>query len=291
MIDLHIHTNASSDGQHTPEEIFQMAQKMGIEVISFADHNSISSLEEGLKLSKIYSIDFIPAVEFNSLYNGEDIHILGYFIPFSSDEFRNFIEEMRKRKLIQAKKRVERFKSLGFSLEWEDVYRLSKGGIPTGMTYLKALLMREENRDHELLKPYINGPKSKSPYINFYKDFLRGGGVASVPFYFPSTFEVIKKLRDFGSIPVLAHPSDLPSESVEEMVKEGLMGIECGSSHHTEGQEKGWRDFAEKYNLIFTAGSDFHGELIKPGIKLGVSNHYTCDIVERLRKMTRNKGY
>lgn len=289
MIDLHIHTNASSDGQHTPDEIFQMAKKIGIGAISFADHNSIASLEEGLRLSKIYSIEFIPAVEFNSLYNGEDIHILGYFIPFSSDEFCSFIEEMRQRKLIQAKQRVEKFKSLGFQLEWEDVYRLSRGGIPTGMTYLKALLMKEENRQHELLKPYINGPKAKSPYINFYKDFLKGDAIASVPFYFPSTFEVIRRLRDFGSIPVLAHPSDLPAGSVEEMIKAGLMGIEAASSHHTADQERRWRSFAQEHNLLFTAGSDFHGEMIKPGVRLGVSKEYTYDIIEALRKSSKNR--
>ncbi|MBW2555204.1 MAG: phosphatase, partial [Deltaproteobacteria bacterium] len=38
MIDLHIHTIASSDGQHTPQEIFTMANSMGLTAIAFADH-------------------------------------------------------------------------------------------------------------------------------------------------------------------------------------------------------------------------------------------------------------
>ena len=38
MIDLHIHTSASSDGQHTPREIFEMAKKIGLEGFAIADH-------------------------------------------------------------------------------------------------------------------------------------------------------------------------------------------------------------------------------------------------------------
>ena len=46
MIDLHIHTIASSDGQHTPREIFAMARRLELCAISFADHNSRESVEQ-----------------------------------------------------------------------------------------------------------------------------------------------------------------------------------------------------------------------------------------------------
>ena len=63
MIDLHIHTTASSDGQHEPEEIFEMSKGLKLEAIAFANHNALASVGKGLRISREFEIEFIPCIE------------------------------------------------------------------------------------------------------------------------------------------------------------------------------------------------------------------------------------
>ena len=47
------------------------------------------------------------------------------------------------------------------------------------------------------------------------------------------------------------------------------MGIEAYYSRHTPEQTQFYLHLAEKYDLLYTCGSDFHGPVIKPEIHLG----------------------
>ena len=57
-------------------------------------------------------------------------------------------------------------------------------------------------------------------------------------------------------------------ELFDEMVKEGIQGVECFSSYHSEEVNKYFYEKAKEYNLLYTCGSDFHGEK-KPSIEMG----------------------
>lgn len=82
-----------------------------------------------------------------------------------------------------------------------------------------------------------------------------------------------------GGITVFAHPyqTGLAEEELEPLIQElkdyGLMGIEVFYSQHTKKQELQYLNYAKKYNLLITGGSDFHGEN-KPEIKLGMNISY-----------------
>ena len=64
-------------------------------------------------------------------------------------------------------------------------------------------------------------------------------------------------------------------EKIQELVSYGLEGIECYHSKQTNEQMKLYEGIAQKYNLLKSKGSDFHGEKIKPDIKLytGINNN------------------
>lgn len=76
--DLHIHSTAS-DGELSPQEIIIFSKSRSIDTIAIADHNSVSAIDEASKAGKLYGISVIPAVELSTRYNGESIHLLGYF--------------------------------------------------------------------------------------------------------------------------------------------------------------------------------------------------------------------
>ena len=56
---------------------------------------------------------------------------------------------------------------------------------------------------------------------------------------------------------------------VGELKKAGLMGIEAIYSTYSPADERQIRDLAQKYDLLLSGGSDFHGAN-KPGLDLGL---------------------
>ena len=88
---------------------------------------------------------------------------------------------------------------------------------------------------------------------------------------FMSLSEAIELIYAAGGLPVLAHPGNNVKEGEEllrDIVQAGIVGMEVYSSYHSIEQIQFYSRQAEKYDLIKTLGSDFHGKT-KPSIKLG----------------------
>lgn len=291
MIDLHIHTDASSDGQHSPSEIFAMAREKNLRAISFADHNSVKNVEEGFRLSAESGIEFFSCIELNTLHRGLDLHLLAYFIDPGSPELRTWLEEISRKKLEQAKERAENLNRLGFVFSEDDLRRYADGRIPTGRSYLQAILSRTENQGDPRLRPYTEGERSRSPYVNFYRDYIRGGKPAFAAMEDVSTVDAIRKIKKMGAVPVLAHPSDTGEDLILGLVEIGLEGLEVYSSYHTPGEEDSFRAFAEARGLLVTAGSDFHGKEIKPDVELGRVFAGQVDLLRKFEEKGKETGW
>jgi len=268
----------------------EMARQKGLRAIAFADHNTVDNVEEGSRLSAQWGIEFFSCLELNTLHRGLDLHILAYFIDPRSPELESWLEEIHQKKVEQAQKRMEKLNELGFLLTEDDLQKFSDGRIPTGRSYLKAILSRPENQSDPRLRPYIDGPRSSSPYVNFYRDYLRGGKPAFVPLKEVATVAAIQKIKGMGGIPVLAHPSDTGEENILHLVQNGLEGLEAYSPYHNPQEQEAFRVFAESNGLLITAGSDFHGKEIKPDVDLGqvYGDHY--DLVLKLKRQRKRKG-
>ena len=270
MIDLHIHTTASADGQHTPEQIFRLAGERHLHTIAFADHNSAASCDEGKTLSTEFGINFIPSIEFNTDFGELDLHILSYFIDYHRLEFHRWLGEIYAGRQRQAMERVEKLNALGFFVTYEEAAQLTPGRVPQASTFFKAIHSHPENLTHPLLQPYLYGGEgSNAPFFNFYLDFFRPRKPAWSPLNVISTPKAINKIKSFGGIPVLAHPSDTPPEIIDELIQKGLMGLEAYSTYHSPQETRHYLELAGKYELLVTAGSDYHGKESKPDVGLG----------------------
>jgi len=104
--------------------------------------------------------------------------------------------------------------------------------------------------------------------------------------------ESVKLIREACGLPVLAHPyqTKLDEAGIEDLVKQltgfGLAGIEAYYSSHTAGQTRFYLSLAERYGLVVTGGSDFHGST-KAHIKLGEGTgnlRIPYEIFEKLRE-------
>jgi len=290
MIDLHIHTTAS-DGSHSPAEVIELVKELKLRAFGIADHNSIGSLASAFDLAQKSRLNFFPAVEFDTVYKDMDLHLLAYGIDFQHPESQSWMEFISKAKMEQTKKRVEKLQKLGFRIEYEELIKITKGKMPTGGDYVRALSSSPEGRNDPRVRNYIDGPRSNSPYLNFYLDWLKSGKPAFVPFEEMECKSVIKKARNLRAVCVLAHPSDTPLDYVRELSKIGLQGIEIYTSYHSPLLAQKWLALARELGLIITAGSDFHGKPVKPDVNMGIECKEEQEILERLAKaLVESKG-
>ena len=84
----------------------------------------------------------------------------------------------------------------------------------------------------------------------------------------------MEAIKAAGGKSSLAHPYQLKleDEALEALIRQmkewGLDALECYYSKHTPEQTAFYLRLAEKYGLRATAGSDFHGERVKPDVQL-----------------------
>jgi predicted metal-dependent phosphoesterase TrpH len=87
----------------------------------------------------------------------------------------------------------------------------------------------------------------------------------------PEFAESVERIRNAGGIASLAHPVRLKEDvrSIMPRLREaGLNAIEAYHSDHSPAHTKLYLEMAERYGLLVTGGSDYHGSA-KPGIALG----------------------
>ncbi|HUT53152.1 MAG TPA: PHP domain-containing protein [bacterium] len=282
MIDLHIHTIAS-DGQYTGAETVARCRDLDLEAIAIADHNSVDSVAEAEAAAQDAGIEFAPAVELDTIFRGRDLHILGYFIAYRSPECNAYMEEIHREKIKQAGKRVSKLRENGFVIEFNELIGLSGGRTPTGVEYIAALKLHPENLQNPAVRAFIDGPRSDSPFKNFYLDWLRAGRPAFVPLEIQPAERAIAMIKKLSGVPVLAHPSDTPEHDVNALIDFGLMGLEVYSSYHDPAATARFLDLARRTNVLITAGSDYHGPNRKPEVKLASIPGNSYDLFRKLK--------
>lgn len=272
-IDLHIHSNFSDDGELTPEEIIDKAIQNSMDIISITDHNSVKANSIALDYVKNKKIKYIPGVEIDCQYNGLNLHLLGYDFDFNKGCFLELEENILMQEKKAGLKRIEKIKEItNLYLDKEEVLRKANNGIVTGEVICEVLLEDSRNDDSEILKPYrYGGKRSDMPFVNFYWDYFSQGKPAYVHVEFISLSEAIKMIKENGGIAIIAHPGNNLKHNrnlIDELISEGVDGIEVFSSYHTSEDTDFFYNKALESKIFLSCGSDFHGKN-KPNIDIG----------------------
>lgn len=241
--DLHMHTTYS-DGRLKLEEVINNAINNGLQFISITDHDTLKgSIEAYFDKDKYHNINIIFGVELSTYNNDESVHVLGYFNSeriVDVIDFERYLEGQRKVRNERAFKIKEALlEHFRIDLNWD---------FADGMISITRGTIANE---------IINQGYNYSRKEIFEKMIGEG-----CPAYFPSTKlstkHGIKLIQNYGGIAVLAHPTLLKNNSVEDLIKLGFDGIEAIYPLNRGNDEKIFRNIAKKNNLIITAGSDFH---------------------------------
>ena len=123
-------------------------------------------------------------------------------------------------------------------------------------------------------------------------DFINPNGQYYIPRTFYDVDFIINLILKAGGIPVLAHPCRLPQKKdfldsyVAELSHKGILGIETFYPEHSNEDISFYNSLAEKYNLLETAGSDWHSEQYHTEMGFHLSNEQK--IVESLLNYKRD---
>jgi len=254
-IDLHLHSNFS-DGTLSPRELVHKAKKFGVSILSLTDHDTVSGVRDFMRECAKAGLSCIPGVELSADAPFE-LHILGYRIQIDKiDEHLKTVRDHRKERNMAM---CEKLQGMGIHISMEELEE-EAGGDVIARPHIARLMVK---------KGYVPDERTAFAW------YLRRGGEAYVERKRFSPLECIKIIREAGGLPVLAHPvlmgldEKREIELVEQLVDEGLWGIECFAACQTWEQMNKWSQIADRYGLYKTAGSDFHDGL-RPGRKLGM---------------------
>ena len=261
--DLHIHS-VYSDGSLTPAEIIADAKRLGL-TVALTDHNTAAGLAEFMAEAERADVRAVAGVELSTDYNGTELHLLGLFIPpehyKSIDELTDYYTALKEQSNIDL---VRRLNEAGYAIDFADVKKRNRTG--------------KVNRAHIATELFEKG--YVSAVAEAFDKLLYVGGGYYVPAKKLDFSEAIRFLRTINAIPVLAHPlKDISEGELAELlpqaISDGLMGIEVRHSSYNGEKARICDEIAEKFGLLKSGGSDFHGTA-KPDVLLGTGRGRMC---------------
>lgn len=290
IIDLHIHTTIS-DGALTPQEVIDEAVTNGVSTIAIADHDTVEAYTpELIKYAEEKKIELIPAVEISTKTKKCGIHVLGYQIDITNQEFKTQLAKLRNARHDYLSDVSNKLEELGYHLNVEELDKIdavTKAHI--------ALDVVENPINKKLLLESFGHIPGKGEFI---ETIMNEGCPAYVKKNSITPKEAADLIRSAGGKVVLAHPvayvyeDGLTEEDILELVEDiEPYGIETNYIYVDRNDRKInditiWNEFAKKHNLHTTIGSDFHNhDGLRPVIGLlneDLKNVNTANILEAL---------
>jgi predicted metal-dependent phosphoesterase TrpH len=275
--DLHTHTTAS-DGTNAPAVNVRLAKQAGLGAIAITDHDTVAGLKEAIEEGTRIGIDVVPGVEISTVANGQDIHVLGYYIDYENDSFLHRLEQLRNTRDRRNDLLIAKLQELGIAISMEEVL---------------ANMSKRKADEETVGRPHIAEALVRKGVVSSITEafdvYLGRDGLAYVN---PPRIEpmvAVDWIRQAGGAAVLAHPGLYGDDQlVVQLIQYGIDGIEAFHSDHTSEDEARYVDMAQRHQLIVTAGSDFHGE--RNGVMYHApvgSKKVAVDILPQLRARRR----
>ena len=283
-IDLHAHTTAS-DGTFSPTELISHAAEVGLHAVALTDHDTFGGWEEALSAGAECGVEVVPGIELSVVGEGDKFHLLGYYFERDSELGRELAELQRER--AQRNVRIiEKLNGMGHKITMERTREIAGANAQIGRPHLAQALI-------EL--------GAVSSIQNAFDTLLKDGGPAYSSRKSLHPADAVRLIHDAGGVAVWAHPTRAPSEraalldfeSGETLLKRwiawGLDGLETYYGAYTPAEIEWTRAMAQKYDLLGTGGSDFHGKN-KPTVVLGEVNgkqRVPDEVLQQLKSRAR----
>lgn len=283
MVDLHVHTDRS-DGTVAPGDLVRQAKAVGIQALGIADHDTLAGYDLAVPIAAQEGLELVCAVELSTRPDSSpagkrprSVHILGYFLLGPPEPaFRAWLKSQQASRRRRNTDLIAKLQHLGVNIRLEDAQVYGRNQV--GRPHFARVLLE---------KGYV------STLQQAFDRYLADDAEAAVERDEPSLEEGIRRICEGGGLASLAHPVRLPQRDeaalgdlLARLKGYGLGGIEVYHSEHAREDSVLYQSLAERFELVETGGSDFHGDA-KPDVRLGSGiNGNVClsySFLERLR--------
>lgn len=290
-VDLHTHSTAS-DGTDAPGDLPRLAKQAGLDGFALTDHDTTAGLAPAAAAAKKAGIKFVPGIELSIVADpfaeasplADDgptdmgsIHLLGYHVRSDSEALMVIETKLRRARETRNPQIIEKLDELGVRISYDDVLVIAQVGD-------------ESQGKHAVGRPHIAQLMIERGYVKSMHEafarYLGPGAAAYVPRELPTADKAINAIHAAGGVAVLAHPvhlglnADDLEHTLARLADLGMDGIETHHSDHEPADVKRLTALAERFDLITTGGSDYHGS--RKAIALGsvVAPDNTLDKLE-----------
>ena len=263
IIDMHVHTSAS-DGSYSPSGVVRLGEKVGLQAIAVTDHDTVSGIAEAVCAAENSDIEVIPGIEISVGETG-NTHILGFYIDPKNPGLAQAVETLQQGRRKRNIEMLRRLNSEGFSAELSDIEKFAQ----------------TDNVGRPHIAQYMVKTGQTADYGQFFRKYLSEGAPCYVHRETLSEEDGIRAITEAGGLPFLAHITyfNKPYSEIEQILKRligfGLRGLECYYSNYTKEDEAFCLEMCEKYGLLKSGGTDFHGSRRK-GVYLGTRRGNMC---------------
>lgn len=247
MYDLHTHSTAS-DGAYPPSELVRRAAASGVTVLALTDHDSTAGLDEAETTALETDTRLIPGVEISVTWAEKTIHIVGLHIHRHCDLLRRGLTGLQATRLERAQEIGRRLDRFGITGTFEAAREVAGDGMITRTHFAR-----------HLVELGLAGSLK-----DVFERFLTRGKPGYVPTRWAEMAEAIAWIREAGGVAVLAHPQryKLTGSWMRRLIGEfkecGGMAIEVVSGAASPGDTQSSADYARRFGLHASIGSDFH---------------------------------
>ncbi|MFH2123515.1 MAG: PHP domain-containing protein [Pseudomonadota bacterium] len=279
-IDLHTHSNFS-DGTMTPTELVVMARHKKISALALTDHDTMAGTEEAILAGEKMGVEIVPGLEISVLYNHIEYHILGYWADPHNSSLASALMRLQGARAERNEKILEKLNALGIAVTAEELQLVSEQG-QTGRPHIARILVQRG-----VVRTMAQA----------FDRFLKKGEAAYVSRFAYSAAEAVALIRQAGGLAVLAHPAQNDPELTRlplvlaDLVPAGLDGVELYYPTHSHKVKKRLRFLAGEHDLLFTGGSDYHGD-VRPGTSLAGGGNISVppELMEKMKERLRRRG-
>lgn len=255
--DLHCHTKLS-DGTLGIDDIIILAKNSGVTTLAITDHDSLAGTVRATIIGERHGINVIPAVEFSATDSKRKAkaHILCY-LPDTPERLEGLCKSNSEKRKRAARIMVAKVANK-FPVTPELIMKCATGSTNIYKQHIMQALM-ECGYTTTIFGDLYNILFKKESRINVLMEST-----------YPEPVEIIEAIHEAGGIAVLAHPGFYDNfELLEELIPQGLDGVEVWHPENTPEQQELLISIAKKHDLLMTGGSDFHGAYNAYPIKLG----------------------
>ncbi|MEA1980120.1 MAG: PHP domain-containing protein [candidate division Zixibacteria bacterium] len=270
-VDLHLHTTCS-DGKKTPSEVLDIVRKKNLVAFSITDHDSLDGYFAVRKLLKQGDPELIPGVEFSVSFEGGDLHLLAYDFDPDDKAINERLSHFQVNRNKRAQLMVKKLNELGLNISFEMVEKFADGASVGRPHVAQAIYESGAVKEYEMaFAKYIGNDKpGYVPKTNF------------------SPQEAMDLIKNANGVAIMAHPViDNNERFIEMMVKYGLDGIEVYHPYHKQRDTDRLKSLAERFRLIVSGGSDYHGRENRYGF-IG-SQKVPVSCFENIRRITQKR--